>query len=55
LFHPGGITQDSTDHRNRRHSARSAATVLNTPMSEIGRQQPQPPTETSDPRRVRVE
>ncbi len=38
--------------RNRRHSAQPAPS---TASSGMGRQQPQPPTETSEPRRVRVE
>jgi hypothetical protein len=38
--------------RNQRHSAQPAPS---TASSGMGRQQPQPPTETSEPRRVRVE
>jgi hypothetical protein len=36
------------------HTARSAAAVPSVANSGIGRQHPQPPTETSVPRRVRV-
>ena len=40
--------------RVRRHSARIAPAAPSTVSNGIGRQHPQPPTETSVPRRVRV-
>jgi hypothetical protein len=50
---PGPV--EAVDQRARRQSARTAAAAPSTASRGMGRQQPQPPIETSDPRRVRVE